>query len=141
MAKQSSQARLEYHNDALEVENISRFKNNTKTMNSSQTSRLIDYLKARPWQAIPAPELAQAASETGWGCLSFSRRIFEARKALQSEGHDLVKVKDEWHGGQRQTAYKFVPKPDSQMESRCSSQCFQTSEPQSPPASPESVLP
>lgn len=75
----------------------------------SQTNRLLAYLRARPWQVIPLPLLVQAAAGDGLYVTSISKRVSEARSAIQAQGGDLVLAYDRRENGQRRTAYRYVP--------------------------------
>lgn len=76
----------------------------------SQTNRLLAYLRARPWQVLPAPELNAACAGEGQMYVSaFSKRISDCRAIIQAQGGDLVLAYDQRINGQRRTAYRYVP--------------------------------
>ncbi len=87
----------------------------TLTMNKThdgQTRRLLEYVLARPNQDINAPLLNEvAAGDNGVYVSSFTRRVSDVRKYMQNIGGNFIKSKDEWHGGQRRTAYRLIPAP------------------------------
>ena len=72
---------------------------------------MLDYAMARPSQDIRAPELNKAAAGDGEYVSSFSKRVSEVRHYMLEIGGNFIKSKDEWHGGQRRTAYRLIPAP------------------------------
>lgn len=72
----------------------------------SQTYRILNYLKARPNQDVPAIELHKAGSGHEYGfCASLSRRISDIRKL----DFDVTVSRDEWTpDGQRHTWYRLT---------------------------------
>ena len=82
-----------------------------KSLLTAQSRRMLDYAMVRPSQDIPAPELNKAAAGEGQYVSSFSKRVSECRKYMLLIGGNFIKSKDEWHGNQRQTAYRLIPAP------------------------------
>ena len=76
-----------------------------------QTRRMLEYVLERPNVDISAPFLNMIAAGDGMYVSSFSRRVSDVRKYMQNIGGNFIKSKDEWHGGQRQTAYRLIPAP------------------------------
>jgi len=80
-------------------------------MPNGQTQRILDLLIANPDKEFDAFALSKwgALNDAG-SCLSFSRRIFEARSYIAEHGYgELVKTKDERVGRSRHTGYSYIP--------------------------------
>jgi len=71
---------------------------------TSQNQLLRDYLKSRPGEWIPMPELAKVITPTGIGAAVHSR-VADCRKMFEMD----IEQKGEWNGRQNQSSYRYVP--------------------------------
>ena len=75
----------------------------------SQTDRIYQALKSKPFTYLPMPLLSQIGSGKDNGFVaSISRRMFECRELAAKDGAAIL-MKEIRSGGQRQTSYAYVP--------------------------------
>jgi len=75
----------------------------------SQTARIYQALKSKPFTYLPMPLLSQIGSGKDNGFVaSISRRMFECRE-LAAKDNAQILMAESREGGQRQTKYAYVP--------------------------------
>ena len=81
---------------------------------TGQTTVLKLYFESAPGRELSAPFLHATASPNGHYIGSLSRRISDLRHL----GMNVVKTRDEWIKGVRNTAYTYFPPGNSQVTDR-----------------------
>lgn len=78
----------------------------TRSLKTRQGNRLMAVFRNNPNEDISMPVLNRIASGSKNGfCASLSRRISDLRAA----GWNIIKSRDEWHAGRRETHYRYTP--------------------------------
>jgi len=75
----------------------------------SQTARIYQALKSKPFTYLPMPELSRIGSGKDNGFVaSISRRMFECRELASKDGAAIL-MKESRKAGQRLTEYGYFP--------------------------------
>jgi len=75
----------------------------------SQTDRIYQALKSKPFTYLPMPELSRIGSgkDNGW-CASFTRRLTDCRELAAKENAQILMAESR-EGGIRHTKYGYFP--------------------------------
>jgi hypothetical protein len=78
----------------------------TRSLKTRQGNRLLAVFRNHPNEDLSAATLSRIASgkKNGW-CASFTRKISDLRQL----GYNIIKSRDEWHAGRRETHYRYQP--------------------------------